>query len=371
VKIERAGPQDDAALKEFYTQSVLHGSVDVKVQRTGNFFDQYKLQSNDFHTYILKTPKEKIVGLATILFREGLLNEEMHAIGYCTDLRIAPSRTAILEWTDHFSPLLEQLSIEKKCDYFFSAIAQYQGRAYNALVRPRSVRRQIPRYYQLGRFEIVSVLGRLPIAPPRLKTITIRRAEANKDFEALARFLAKKTSGRLLSVKYTADLLNQRIQTWPGLSERSFLLALDQKQNIIGCVAPWDGSQVQKFLVEKYNGFGSTLRKGLNFISMTGLTSKLPREGGPLDFYYLTHFYADNPDIFYSLLFDAYEWARPKRFLVYSHFTVDPTTRPPRSFVTATVPFSLYTVLTHTTELPDFLRMPKVRRAPDFELACL
>ncbi|MEQ1876178.1 MAG: hypothetical protein ABL958_06000 [Bdellovibrionia bacterium] len=373
MKLVRASDSDDQALKQFYAESALHGPVDVKVERAGKFFDQYRLQSEDYHTYLFKdeSERERVLGLATVLFREGLLKDTYQRIGYCTDLRIAPTRQAIVEWTEHFSPLLEQLVQEKGCHYFFSAIAQYQGRAYNALVRPRAVRRNIPRYYQLGRFEIVNILGRIPYAPSPLKTLVIRRADATADFEKLAAYLKRKTSDRLLAYNYTAELLNERVRTWPGLQDRNFILAEDRRGNIVGCVAPWDASSAQSFKVDQYNGFSSTLRTALNMFSLSGFCSRLPAAGRPLDFQYLTHFHADNPDIFYSLLYEAYENARPKRFLVYSHFVIDPLTRPPKSFAAATLPFSLYTILSPKTDLPEFLRMPKVRQSPDFELALL
>ncbi|HEX4925783.1 MAG TPA: hypothetical protein VFV50_16940 [Bdellovibrionales bacterium] len=371
MRLALAESNDDRALREFYAESSLHGPVDLRVERPGNFFDQYRLQSDDYSTFLLKTDKDRVVGIATIIFRKAFLKDKFETIGYCTDLRIAPSRQAIMEWTDHFTPLLEQLTHEKGCHYFFSAIARNQGRAYNALVRPRSVRRHIPRYYQLGRFEIVSVLGRLPFAPPPLRTLVIRHADAAADFEALAAYLRKKTEGRLLAYEYSAEFLKRRLETWPGLTDRNFILAEDRRGNIVGCVAPWDSAAVQTFSVHQYNGFSKTLRNTMNLLALTRMTSRLPRTGQRLNFDYLTHFHADNPDIFYSLLYEAYEHARPNKFLVYSQFIVDPTTRPPKSFAAAKVPFSLYTVLSPKTPLPDFLRMPRVRAAPDFELALL
>lgn len=371
MRLARAESSDDRAMRDFYAHSSLHGPVDLRVERPGHFFDQYRLQSDDFETFLLKTDKDRVVGIATILFRRAFLKDKFETIGYCTDLRIAPSRQAIMEWTDHFTPLLEQLMQERGCHYFFSAIARNQGRAYNALVRPRSVRRHIPRYYQLGRFEIVSLLGRLPFAPPPLRTLIIRRADAAADFEALAAYLRKKTEARLLAYEYSAELLKKRVDSWPGLTDRSFILAEDRRGNIVGCVAPWDSRAVQTFAVHQYNGFSKTLRNTLNVLSLSRMTSRLPRTGDHLNFEYLTHFHADNIDIFYSLLYEAYEHARPLKFLLYSHFTVDPKTHPPRSFAAAKVPFSLYTVLSPKTELPDFLRMPRVRAAPDFELALL
>ncbi|MGE3973946.1 MAG: hypothetical protein AB7F59_05410 [Bdellovibrionales bacterium] len=368
MKIVKATESDAPELTKFFACQILHGPVDIQIVRPGHFFDQYRLQSSEFDVFVLKTNENEIRGMATIIYRKAFIAGNETYIGYCTDLRVAPDRETILTWTKHFLPVLQDAMKERNCKYFFSVVVPQDSRAYNALVRPRSARRNIPRFYMLARFELVTVMGRLPWATKPLSTIDIQRGE-NKDFEPLLEYLQKSSQERTLSYVYTPELLRERLTRWPGFSIESFFIARDSKGKIIGCVAPWDSFEVQNFVVREYHGFTKTLKTAVGLASYTGIAQALPDLNKSLNFMYLTHLYADNPDIFYSLLYESYEIARPNKSLVYGHFVNHLTTLPPRPFLSTTLPLAVYSLLPPDQPLPDFLRMSRLVAAPDIEVA--
>ncbi len=370
MKITKATENDAEALSKFFSQQVLHGPVDVQLTRPGHFFDQYKLHSKNFDVFILRDLKNEVCGMAAIIYREAYINGEVTRIGYCTDLRIASTREAVLTWTKHFLPVLQEVLRDQKCQYFFSVVVPQDSRAYNALVRPRSSRRNIPRFYMLGRFELVTVIGRTPWASKPLDTIEIKKGDT-EDIDGLVSYLDRKSKERTLSYVFTKELLESRIRDWPGFGIESFLIAKDSQSNIIGCVAPWDSYEVQHMTIMEYHGFSKTLKSAMNIASLVGLTQRMPKVGEALNYSYLTHLYADNPDIFYSLLYESYELAKPTKSLCYAHFVNNLITLPPKTFISTTFPLAVYSLLPPDQPLPEFLKMSRLAAPPDLEVAFL
>jgi len=370
MKIIKATSDNEEEISQFYSSQVLHGPLDLKASRPKNFFLQYELQGQEYDVYLLRDSKNQIAGLASIVFKEAYLHREKVRVGYCSDLRIAPTREAVLTWTKHFLPILHEGMESKKCDYYFSVVAPQESRAFNALVRPRSSRRSIPRFYMLSRFEMINILGRWPWAPKPLDTLVLKKGDASH-LDALLEYLVQKSQVRTLSTVYTKDLLLQRFNSWPGFSYESFILAFDYQNNIVGCTAPWDNFEVQHYQVDAYKGLMKTLYSAAQFGSYLGLTQRLPKEGEYLNFAYLTHLYADNPDIFYNLVYEAQEQNHPHKSLLYPYFHNDLTTLPPKGFISVAFPLAVYSILPPEKPLPEFLRINRLTDPVDLELAFL
>ena len=153
MKLVKADPSDGDLLKKFFESTYLPGHIELQLKRPKSFFDQYRLQSDDYATYMLLDRKEQVSALATIIFREGWVEGKKQMIGYATDLRVSPTRSAILQWSQHFLPALEQERAAHNCKYVFSVVARGQRQAFNAFIRPRSPKRQMPRYYSFRSFK--------------------------------------------------------------------------------------------------------------------------------------------------------------------------------------------------------------------------
>ncbi len=369
MKLSLATPEDDEALKTFYESFIIHNPIEIQVERPKSFFDYYKLQSDDFETHILKDNTGKVQGCATLVFREGQIMGQKTKIGYATDLRVAQTREAIMNWARYFLPITKSITEKRDVNYLFSVISGSDSTAYNTLLRPRAQRRNIPVYNLLRKFDLVSIVGHLPLLYQKLKTIELVRLD-EKDLEPLAHYLQRKSSHRALAFPYNVDFLKTRLQKWPGLRPESFIIAKDRRGNIVGCVAPWSSNSVQRLYAKKYTGFTETTKKALKIGSWFNLSSPLPQVGNEFQIEFLTHLYADNADIFEFLLEESYRAKAPDATLVYAHFHNFPQTRPPKQFFFSRTPSALYTVSTMETALPRELLHSPLENPPELEL-CL
>lgn len=369
LRVELAQESDSEKLKNFVINQpyLKNNPMELVVDRKGSFFDKYRLQTDDFLTYKMVNENEDIEGIASLLFRKTLLNGEETQVGFATDLRISSSREAIVSWPDKLLPALQEGAIQKNCDYIFSVMNSNQSQAYNALIRPRSARRNIPRYYFYRKYNLITIHGKVPFTNlPFLKSINIAPMQPN-DLEALAHYLRSKAIHKPLSFPYSVELLQERFKTWKGFEMHNFLIAKNSRGDIIGCVAPWKASQIIDISVMKYTGFGETIYTFSKWLSYLGFVKRLPPEGGDIKIKFLTHFYADNPDIFAALLAEAFRITNKDELLTYPHFLRTPLTMPPKSFLVSSIPFSIYTVLPPEKALPDFLQLHKVTPPPEIE----
>ena len=368
MDLHLATESDNERLIQYFEQSTIPGPVRLRARRMTNFFNQYRLQSDDIETYMLLNEKDDIEALATLLFCEAIVDGRRQTIGYATDLRVSPTRRAVLSWSQHFLPVIEKARKQRNCHYFFSVVASSQRQAYNAFIRPRNFRRRLPRYHLFRRLSLVSLHGLWPFHPAPLPGIRIRSATPS-DFEVLADYLLKKSASQPLRYMETPDDFKRRLERWHDLDIGQFLLAFDKSNKLIGCVAPWSAERVQRVHVAAYGPKAKNLQDLSRVLSWISIAHALPREGDELELRYLSHLYADNPDIFYSLLYHAYRNSGKKEVLVYAHFDGELTTLPPRSFLSAELPFGLYCILSPHDPIPEFLRPKMTDISPAFEPA--
>lgn len=368
MSIKKCFGDNEQELKTYLRDSILPGPIDLQIERPMGFWRPYELQANHFSTYALRNDEEKIRGMATLLSRKGWLQNSYENIAFLSDTRLSAQKSTIAEWASELLNLLYYYREEQGVSYFFSVLSRLQGEAFSSLVRPRITRKNIPRYYLLRNFYAVWILGKLPLISSPMRTLEIRSAQKN-DFEALANYLKHKSKGRVLSFDYTPELLYERLQFWPGLNE--FWIALDSDKNIVGCVAPWNASQVQQYRIANFNGAADAFRTLVSTLSLLGITKSFAGVGETLNFQYLTHFYANNADIFYALLHKAYEKVKKNEFLVYTHYEKNAITTPPKEMISVELPLALYTILPHGEDLPHFLRTNPMTPPPELEIALL
>lgn len=368
MQIVEATPLDSNRLKDFFGSSILPGRIDLRIERHTDFFDPYRLQSDNYKTYILENSQKEIHGCATLIFRQGMINEEPQTIGFARDLRISKNRQALTQWPQHFLPILEKEMEENNCQYFFSVIGQTERESYNAFIRPKAFRKSMPRYYMLRKFQVISIHGYLPFIFTPLKTIFLEQGTETICKE-LVEYLNSKSRKRPLAPIHTAEKFYQEIQSWPGLQMEDFIIARDRSGKIVGCCAPWSSSQIETLFVENYGGLAGSMRRLFSAGSTIGLTRPLAKPRHPLQMSYLTHLFADNPDIFLSLLHRAWHASESSQTLVYPHFSGDYQTLPHPTFIHTKTPYAIYTLLPPQSPLPDFLRPRLQEPPPFFELA--
>lgn len=353
-------------LQTFFSEQTLNGHVDYGIYRPNSFFDHYKLFTDDYSTAMLVDDEQNVQGVANMSFRRAYVNRQEQTIAYLSDLRIAPQRVAIQKWAEHFVPYFYKQLEERNCNYVFSTIEQYENRAYNALLRPQKNKRLLPRYYLFRQFHLNFYLGRWPWAQKPISSIKIHHATEN-DIEEICEYLLRKKVGSRLYFNVTPETLKQRFQQWPNFSAHHFLLARDNKLNLIGCVAPWNNKDVQQILIKKYNAQGEILRQSLKVGSPFRVTTRLPKQEQTGSMLALTHCAFDNPAVFYALIYQAYNEKQPEEVLAHINYMGDYITRPPKSFITTKIPYGFYTVRRENEELPSSLYPNPFTPPPDFD----
>lgn len=370
MKLEIAKPEHSKDLAEFFKSFLIHGPVEMKIDRMGNFFAPYDIQSEQHITYQLSN-KDGIEGVASFLIKDLSFNDKVTRVAIGKDLRISANRRAVLEWSQHFLPVMDELKEKLKIEHFFSILSMSDLQAVNAFVRPRDLKRPLPRYHLFKRFNIVSLHGQFPWAANPLPHLRIRRGGPH-NVDALIQYIVKKSKDRDLASVYDENSFYDKIERWKGLRLEDFLIAYDYKENIIGCVAPWSSGGVQEFVPMTYSLKAHNFRQFLKFGKLLGWTRPLTKPYSRLkieasfNFKYLNFLFADNPDIFEALLWKAYREAQENEFLVYSQLRSEFQFRPPLTWVAASMPYGLFSLLYPDQEPPDFLN-PRNERPVEIE----
>lgn len=370
MKLRLATEDDSELLIPFYEETLVTTPIHLRLHKQGSFYFQYQMQSDDFSTYILvdDNSDKKIKAMVSLIFREAQIDGLLQKVGYVTDLRIATDRRVVLEWARILLPTLRSAKKAHDCRYVFSVVGEAQQQAMNAFIRPRNVRRELPRYYLYRKFHVVSLHALWPWALPPLESIVTERA-TQQDLPALAEYVAKKNSHRTPNYHPTPGHFLKNLDRWSQLEVENFLLAKDHNGHIVGCTALWNSQPYEQFIPEKYDSLSLTLKEVLHFYSLFSSARKLTDVGKPLNFYYLSYLHADNSDIFYSLCYSCYQQVPRTHFLVYPHFEGTLMTQPAKSFISSRIRAGLYCLLEPEETAPDFLKPKVLSPAPDFELA--
>lgn len=359
---ELASLSDSLKLSDFFKSFPIPGHVAIQIDRKENFFEPYKIQGEMPLTYVLKDPTtQEIHGMASFVCQEVSIQNKIVRISFGRDLRIAPNRKAIISWSDHFLPTMKEVQKTHQSEYCFSILNQNEIKAMNAFVRPRQMKRPMPRYFLYRKFNLISVHGKFPWASNPLPHLEIRRGSPLLEAD-LIEYLCEKGKSRDLAQVFNQESFYEKLVRWKGLRLEDFLIAFDNKGKIVGCTAPWSAGGIEDMIPLQYSIVGHNFRQFLKFGSLFGWTRKLTKpisrlkHEAPLVFKYLTFLNADNEDIFETLLWHAYEMANKNEFLVYTQIKSDRHLRRPFNWITAKNPFNLYAMLSPNEEIPEFLR---------------
>lgn len=360
MKLEIAQASENQAILDFFKGFPLKGLLELKLDRRGDFFGPYSVESDRFRTYLLKDAETNIQGMASFIVKEVLLEGKVTTVAFGRDLRISTNRRAITEWADHFVPTLKEMKRDHGVEHFFAALNMAETPALNAFVRPRNLKRVLPRYYNYRNFNLVTVHGRFPWAENPVPHLQMRSGSSSSA-DALIYYLTQKNRTRNLATYWDGYSFFKQLQRWRGLRLEDFLVAFDAKNNIVGCCAPWSSEGIEEYIPLEYSMKAHNFRQFLKFGKLLGWTRPLTKPSYRLQFeehmqyQYLTHLFADNEDIFEAMLWSAFDRARSKDFLVYSQFRNDVIYRKPLNWVATRIPHGLYSMLPPDQSPPGFL----------------
>ncbi len=368
MRLAKATARDNSKLLKFFQSSTLPGVIDIRLDRRPDFFAQYKNQSDNYTTYMLLDSYDQIQAIVSIVFVNAYLNNEKHLIGWATDLRVSRQRNAILNWAKFFLPALIEEKKRIKCKYVFSLFLEGQRKFFNATLKPQRYNTQLARYHFYRRFQVISIHGRLPFYPKPLESIKLRHS-TSRDTDALVHYISQRRQKLSLYGSIEGADILQDIKRWSGLRLKDFIVALDSKKNIVGCVAPWSSENSQRMLLAGLTPRAREIQSSLYFLSFLKITRNLPAIGQALGAKYLTHFFSDNPDISYSLLHQAWVESKEKEFLTYAYFPSTFFNPVPASFITARIKGTIYHVLSPNEPAPKILQPNLQGTPPELEIA--
>lgn len=359
MKFELANQNETVNLCEFYKNFPIQWNAELRVDRKTNYFLPYQITSDSYVSYVLKE-NDQIEGTASFCNYSAHIDGKISNISLGRDLRISTNRKTILEWALHFLPAMEDIKAKYQVEHFFSILNLKEVKVLNTFVKNRQLKRPMPRYHLYRRFNIVSVHGKLPFVKNPLPHLRIQHG-SDRNAEALIDFIIKKSLEKNLSTVWDQESFFKKLKRYPNLNIENFLIAFDQHDNIIGCLAPWSATGIQEFIPYSYDTLGHNFRQFLKFGKLFGWTRSLTKplyrtlKEEPLSFQYLTFLNVDNEYIFEALLWKAYYQAPKTDFLVYSQLRSDMKLRRPLGWITSKIPFGLYYLLAPDQEPPPFL----------------
>jgi hypothetical protein len=371
MKLDLATEKDNRELCQFFREFPSKGLVDLRLDRGNDFFAYYRAQTEDFKTYVLRDNQQKIQAMASFLFRQTGFGQATVPIAIATDLRVTNSREAILDWTHHFLPVMNEVTNEHHLSSIFSVINLSDPLALNSFIRPRNMKRLMPKYYLYRKFFLTSIHGRYPWSKPPLSSLQIRQG-SSANVDALCHYVIKRSSYRPFSSVWDEQSFQKKMSRLPGFQLSDFLIAFDDNDNIIGCLAPWSSHGLMDYIPLTYSLRAHNFRQFLKFLWLFGLTRRLAKpvastgRESKMQFRHLTFVNADNEDVFESLLSVAFESVSHQEFLLYAHVEQDYRLLPPQSFITASQPYALYSVVPPEMEMPAFLH-PSLSENPEIE----
>ncbi|HEY8210140.1 MAG TPA: GNAT family N-acetyltransferase [Myxococcaceae bacterium] len=342
-----ATPADNAALLSLFGRVPMEGQLVLSTQRAPDFFALYRLQRGAAECWVADGEGGELIGMGTILVRDGWLAGQPARVGYLGDLRARFSAMRQRGLARFYGRILQAARERHGCDAFLTAVLASNSAALQALVRRSEKRPDQPWYHPFRRFALKSIQLTGGRRPPRGTPFAARRAEP-ADVPALAAFLASDHQRRPFGYRFDQGELEHRLRAWPGFSLESTWLAVGPGGDLAGCTTAWDPVAVKRYQVEQYRGGLRWQKAAYNAAARALGWAPLPSPGSPFRTLYLcnTSIAGDDPRALAALLEAVYRDARPRGYQLLSAplYDGDPLAPAFRGFFTRSVEFQLYVV---------------------------
>ncbi len=367
LKLREAVQADSQKLNRFFMSIPTHGAIEIKIGREQHFFSFYQRLGLEYKTYLLEDGDE-ILGTASFLMRNLKFKNRTIKLAQACDLRISPTRKAILSWSNFFHPLLEQVRLTEKCDGFITSINQTESQAMNAFIRPKLKRAHQPLYSLARSYNLVTVHGFYPWATRPNKNIHVRPYKSS-DKENLLTYLKSVSENFDFLPQPIHDDLAGFINSSLLYSWSQFLIAFDGDEKIIGCVQPISSSLLQDYFPQDYDPQAHNFRQFLKAAQWLRFGRRLTRpfsrtqKQEALHFRLLHFLSAAHPEVLKSLINASYTTSKQNEFLIYAYEKNDFRKRPPRGSVFAEIPYGLYSIETEGREILPELSLLNSRPA--------
>lgn len=248
---------DNEAILAFMSSQPMKAGLQLRFDRSPDFFALPRLQGDEHETHLFEKEGE-IVGLASLVIRDGYINGQIEKVVYLSDLRIQSSRKLAGRWHRLFIKRMNELAAERNINNAFTVILSDNHAARNALVNKPRFNVEL-----VSSFHTISLLARKPWAKKPTK-FTVKRAN-HSNVDEIAELLDSTNKEQAFGLPFSDGLLNQRFQQWPNFSIENFLLVFEENGELLGCLAPWDYSSVKNVVFDSLPFGANLLRQVLNF----------------------------------------------------------------------------------------------------------
>ncbi len=352
--LRESDSSDAEKLSQFFSQIPLQSLIDIKIQREVDFFSLYHRFQMHFQTFLLEETtsdlNKEILGTASFIHNKCKVGHDTLNITNACDLRIAPQRKAILNWSKFFLPKIKELAASKRTDHFVTTVNLDNNQVINAFIRTKQKKAQKPLYELIKKFNLVSVHGFYPLTYKHNHDVEVRFA--NKyDIPKLSHYLEKK----LIETDLVPDELLKSVENYVNnsfvYSFRKFVIALDSENNIVGCCYPLSSSLLQNYFPQTYNQQAHNFRQFLKVGSWLGFTRKLTKpfsrthKDQTLQFQFLHFLFFKHPDVLKEMIYFSYAHSQQNEFVVYTYEQAEYKYRPPVGTVNAETTYGLYEIL--------------------------
>lgn len=274
-----ATADDDARLRRLVAENAMDGRIRIAFEREPSYFHAVSVQGHFAQVFVGRdVDTGELVGVGTRAVKPAFVNGEPRAIGYLSDLRLAPAyrgRTLVARGYR----LLRELHRDGRTDLYYTVIAAENALAIRTIASGRA---GLPAYRDLGTFLSPAVTV-TRVKPPLDAGLEIVRGEPSV-LDDIVACLNRHGRAKQFAPVYERDDFG------PGgrlrdFSVRDFYLALDRGR-LVGTLARWDQSRFKQTRVVGYRGAVRLLRPLCNLGARLLPLPRLPRPGGRLDSFY-------------------------------------------------------------------------------------
>lgn len=343
-RMRLATPEDNAKLLDLFGDVPMRGELILTTERAPSFAALYELQAAQTQCWVYELD-DRLLGLGTIIWREGYVHGQPATVAYLGDLRARKEvRGALARF---YGKIFDSFRAQTGCQHFYTGILASNAAALNALTSRSAHREQQPRYELFRRFDAMQVQFTRRPRPRHRAELRVRTARA-EDLPALCALLDRDHRSRPFGYRYELGELEARLARWPGFGLEGTYLCEDGAGRLLGCCTAWDADAVKRYRVLEYRGKMRLMRLGFNLGARVMGYTPLPPEGSCLRYLYLANLSVvdDDAEVMSALMSKVYqdfERAGYHFFMVYAE-EGDPLRRAFDAFSTRALGFHLYSV---------------------------
>jgi hypothetical protein len=325
----------------------MQAGLSVRFERAPDYFALHEAHSADHVTWIV-TRRGRVVSTVSAVVFPAYVDRSLRTVAYFSDLRQAAGRGLGGLWRSLAAAVVDEIRRELGATHAYCSILR-DNRLARASILDSALGRSLGIRHLRG-YRTVSIVGTLPWPRWQGRRIDIRSATVG-DGEALREFIDSVSRDLQYAPMLDPQTWRRRTEGWPDFSIGNFLIARNPGGRIVGCLAPWDSSRINRIVIDALPLRAELLRRAVN---ATTLVTRRPGiavgPGSHLPDLSLTHVLVENrdPDVFAALLTAAFRvLRRSRRYATLSCciYDGDPLWAALQHTVRSSVPMDLYSFL--------------------------